>query len=381
MTAPATSLVTGAGAGARPFLFGPEDFALLTALHSGHYNHSDVCDEFEAQVADFLGVTDTVAVSSGTAALHVALLAAGIGPGDEVVVPSFTFCATVQAILATGAIPRFADIDPTTLCTGATEAAEALTPATRAVIPVLYAGQAVDLSAVRPELDRRGIPVIEDAAHAFGSSHDATRRVGATGDLTCFSFGPIKNLTCGQGGMVIPRSSEEAAACRALRSLGITDTVTSRADMTSYPVNGFGLRVQMPSLNAAIGLAQLGHLAEIQQQRRRLWRSYAAALEGIAGVVLLDLDVERTVPHLCAVRVPDHREEVFAALRRLGIGVGTHYPPNHLQRAFASWHRSLPVTERIGREVMTLPFHLYLKDSDIAQVADALRHTLAQVRR
>ncbi|MFJ8142679.1 DegT/DnrJ/EryC1/StrS family aminotransferase [Streptomyces sp. NPDC096013] len=379
--APITTSVTGAGAGARPFLFGPEDYALLTALHSGHYNHSEVCDRFEERVADVLGVADTVAVSSGTAALTVALLAAGIGRGDEVIVPSFTFCATVQAVLAVGAIPRFADIDPTTLCTGAAEVAEALTAATRAVMPVLYAGRAVDLGAVRPELDRRGIPVIEDAAHAFGSSHDDARPVGATGDFTCFSFGPIKNLTCGQGGMIVPRSPEEAAARRALRSLGITDTVTSRADMTSYPVSGFGLRVQMPSLNAAIGLAQLDHFAEIQQRRRYLWRSYAAALEEIEGVVLLDVDIERTVPHLCVVRVPDHREEVFAALRRLGIGVGTHYPANHRQPAFTAWHRPLPVTERIGREVMTLPFHLYLDDSDIAQVADALRHALAQVRR
>ena len=380
-TAPTTTSVTGAGAGARPFLFGPEDYALITALHSGHYNHSEICDRFEERVADVLGVADTVAVSSGTAALTVALLAAGIGRGDEVIVPSFTFCATVQAVLATGATPRFADIDPTTLCAGAAEVADALTPATRAVIPVLYAGQAVDLSAVRPELDRRRIAVIEDAAHAFGSSHDATRRVGATGNLTCFSFGPIKNLTCGQGGMVIPRNPDEAAACRALRSLGITDTVTSRADMTSYPVNGFGLRVQMPSLNAAIGLAQLGHLSEIQQRRRALWRAYTAALEGIEGVVAHDVDVERTVPHLCAVRVPDRREEVFAAMRRLGIGVGTHYPPNHLQPAFTAWYRPLPVTERIGREVMTLPFHLHLEDGDITQVAAALRHALAQGRR
>ncbi|MBK6013548.1 DegT/DnrJ/EryC1/StrS aminotransferase family protein [Streptomyces sp. MBT53] len=375
-----TASVTGAGANARPYLFGTEDYSLLTALHSGHYNHSDACDQFETQVADVLGVTDAVAVSSGTAALHVALLAAGIGPGDEVVVPSFTFCATVQAVLATGATPRFADVDPITLCTQGAEIAEALTPATRAVLPVLYAGRAVNLSAIRPELDRRGITVIEDAAHAFGSAHDAAHPVGATGDLTCFSFGPVKNLTCGQGGMVIPRSAEEAAVCRALRSLGITDTVTSRADMTSYPVSGFGLRVQMPSLNAAIGLAQLPHLPEIQQRRRQLWQDYAAALEGIEGIDLVNLDIERTVPHLCAVRVPHHREHVFRTLRAHGIGVGTHYPPNHLQPAFASWHRPLPVTEQVGREILTLPFHLHLHPNGIAQVADALRTTLSRAR-
>ncbi|MGW1562809.1 DegT/DnrJ/EryC1/StrS family aminotransferase [Streptomyces sp. NPDC002144] len=371
-----TTPPTSAAVNARPYLFGPEDDALLAALHSGHYNHSPVCDEFEARIAGVLGVTDAVAVSSGTAALHVALLASGIGAGDEVVVPSFTFCATVQAVLATGATPRFADIDATTLSLAAGTVLDALTPATRAVIPVLYAGRAVDLSGARATLASRGIAIVEDAAHAFGSLHDAIRHVGATGDLTCFSFGPIKNLTCGQGGVIIPRSREEATACRRLRSLGITDSAADRADMPSYPVSSFGLRAQMPALNAAIGLAQLPHLADIQQRRRQLWRTYAAALEGIDGLVLVDVDVERTVPHLCAVRVPRGRDRVFAALRKHGIGVGTHYPPNHLQPAFAAWHRSLPVTERVGREILTLPFHLHLTDHDVHHVAAELRRAV-----
>jgi perosamine synthetase len=340
---------------ARPFPYGSEETALCEALHSGYYNHSAVTDRFEAEVARFLDVRDTVAVASGTAALHVALLAIGIGAGDEVIVPSFTFCATVQAILATGATPRFADIDPRTLCTGSAQVLDALTPNTRAVMPVLYAGRAVDLSDARPALADRGITIIEDAAHAFGSSN-GDRRVGATGDVTCFSFGPIKNLTCGQGGMIVPRTPAEADACRKLRSLGIAEPAAARADLTAYTVGGLGLRVQMPSLNAAIGLAQLAHFTEAETKRKHLWHAYAAALHDLDGVVLADTDIDRSVPHLCAVRVlQGRRGRVFRALRERGIGAGTHYPPNHLQPAFAPWHRSLPVTEQIGREIMTLP--------------------------
>lgn len=211
----------------------------------------------------------------------------------------------------------------------------------------------------------QGITVIEDASHAFGS-YAGELLVGAAGALTCFSFGPIKNLTCGQGGMIVPRNALEAAACRRLRGLGIVESAARRAEATGYTVEGFGLRVQMSSLNAAIGSAQLSRFPQAEAKRKTLWRAYATALQGVAGVAgvagvtVVDVDVERSVPHLCAVLVHTGRDRVFRSLRARDVGVGTHYPPNHLQPAFAPWHRSLPVTERIGREIMTLPFHQHL---------------------
>lgn len=366
----------GSSYNAAPFLYGEEEAAMCEALRSGYYNHSAVTDQFEAGVARFLDVEDTVAVASGTAALQVALLAARIGPGHEVVVPSFTFCATVQAILATGASPRFAEINPSTLCTGSAEVLEAVTPSTRAVMPVLYGGRAVDLTEARPVLAERGITVVEDAAHAFGSC-DGTRRVGATGQATtCFSFGPIKNLTCGQGGMIVPRGAAEAGACRRLRSLGIAAPAAARGNLTTYSVDSIGLRAQMPSLNAAIGLAQLAHFAQTENTRKTLWRAYTAALDGIDGIVLVDADIDRTVPHLCAVRVLDGRDRVFRRMRESGIGVGAHYPPNHLQPAFERWGRTLPVTEQVGKQIMTLPFHQYLTQADIDRVTSELRNAV-----
>nr|WP_180686626.1 DegT/DnrJ/EryC1/StrS family aminotransferase [Streptomyces gossypiisoli] len=360
---------------ASPYLYGEEAAAVARVLESGQYGHSDVTEEFERRVAGFLGVPNAVAVASGTAALHTALLAAGVGPGREVVVPSMTFCATVQAVLAIGATPRFVDIDPATLCVTDQLLMEAVSDATAAVIPVLFGGRAVDLTSIRAELTGRGIAVIKDAAHAFGS-RNGRHRVGATGDLTCFSFGPIKNLTCGQGGMVIPRSSDEADTIRRLRLLGVAQSQSERANITTYRVDTFGLRYQLSSINAAIGLAQLDRFDTTERLRRFLWRAYRRALAPLDGVTLVDVDPDRSVPHLCQVRVP-HRDRIFQELRAQGIGVGVHYPPNHLQPAFAPWRRPLPATEQVGEEILSLPFHQHLTETDIDHVVDVLGQALS----
>ncbi|MGH3565267.1 MAG: aminotransferase class I/II-fold pyridoxal phosphate-dependent enzyme [Pseudonocardia sp.] len=365
-----------AGRNACPYLYGQEVAAVARVLESGQYGHTDVTEEFERQIAGFLGVSDAVSVASGTAALHAALLAAGVGPGDEVIVPSMTFCATVQAILAVGATPRFVDIDPATLCVNGQLVMEAVSTATAAVVPVLFGGRAIDLSAVQYELDARGIAVVEDAAHAFGS-RIGTRRVGATGVLTCFSFGPIKNLTCGQGGMVIPRSPQEADSIRRLRLLGVAQSQGERANTTTYRVDSFGLRYQLSGINAAIGLAQLDRFDTTEHTRRSLWRTYRDALAALDGVQLVDVDVDHAVPHLCQIRLPaPHRDQAFADLRAHDIGVGVHYPPNHLQPAFATWRRSLPATEQAGTEILSLPFHQHLTETDIHHVVTALDQAL-----
>lgn len=363
---------------ASPYLHGQEAAAVARVLESGQYGHTDVTEEFEGRIAGFLGVDDAVAVTSGTAALHVALLAAKVGPGDEVIVPSMTFCATIQAILAVGATPRFIEIDPATLCVDHQLVLDAVNANTAAVMPVLLGGRAVDLSPAHRELQQQGVAVVEDAAHAFGS-RDGTRRIGATGALTCFSFGPIKNLTCGQGGMVIPRTPEEADTIRRLRLLGVTQSQTERANATTYGVDSFGLRYQLSGINAAIGLAQLDHFDTTEATRKRLWRTYQNALHPLDGVTLVDVGVGDAVPHLCQVRVA-HRGQVFAELRSRGIGVGVHYPPNHLQPAFATWRRRLPVTERAGQEILSLPFHQHLTEHDIDYVVSALGQAVGTAR-
>ncbi|MFD9060538.1 DegT/DnrJ/EryC1/StrS family aminotransferase [Kitasatospora purpeofusca] len=373
--APTAPARPGIERNATPYLYGTELEGLAEVLASGQYGHSDVTETFERQVADFLGVREVVAVSSGTAALHAALVAAGVGAGDEVLVPSMTFCASVQAILAAGAEPRFVDVDPATMCTTPDLVQEALTERTTAVMPVLFGGRAIDFAPIADLLDRRGIAVVEDAAHAFGSHTTDGRKVGAHGHLTCFSFGPIKNLTCGQGGAVVPRTPEEADRLRTLRLLGMVESAADRAASTTYQVTAAGFRYPMSALNAAIGTAQLAHFDEAATVRRALWRTYRNALAGLPGVELVDVDVERSVPHLCVVTAPD-RDRVWAEMRDAGIGVGVHYPPNHLQPAFASWARPLPDTEQLAGRILTLPFHPHLTEDDVHRTVAALREAL-----
>ncbi|RSM80491.1 DegT/DnrJ/EryC1/StrS family aminotransferase [Amycolatopsis sp. WAC 01375] len=366
----------GPRANARPFLYGDEITAVARALESGQYGHGAETEAFERELAAYLDVPDVVAVATGTAALHLALLTAGVGPGDEVVVPSLTFCASVQATLACGARPRFVDVDPATLCTTAEHLRAALTPATRAVMPVLYGGRAINLTSVRQQLADQSVAVVEDAAHAFGS-YAGPRRVGATGDLTCFSFDAIKALTCGDGGAVVPRTVGEAAVLRRARSLGITRSRADRGAAVSYTVDGTGFRYHLSTLHAAIGRVQLARFPEMETRRRRLWNVYAAALRDIENVTVVDLDVANTVPFTCTVLVPAPlRDEVHTRLRAAEIAVGVHYPLNHLQPAFSHVARPLPQSEALWRQILSLPFHPAMTENDVHTVATALRRTL-----
>ncbi|ABW15632.1 DegT/DnrJ/EryC1/StrS aminotransferase [Parafrankia sp. EAN1pec] len=368
----------GVEANARPYLHGPETDALTAVLLSGQYTHGPETEAFETELAAFLGVPDVVCVATGTAALHLGLLAAGVGPGHEVIVPSLTFAASVQAIRATGATPRFVDIDPATLCIRDDHIRAALTPATKAVMPVLYGGRAVPLPGIRAELDRRDVAVVEDAAHAFGSRQDGVR-VGAAGALTCFSFDPIKNITCGDGGAVIPRTPAEADQLRTLRLLGITATPSDRATVTTYIVEGPGFRTHLSALNAAVGRVQLAHFAEIAKRRIGLWHAYNDALAGVGGVTVVDVDILNTVPFHFVVQIPD-RDRVFHRLRAAGIGVGAPYPPNHLQPAFTPWRTPLPATEQAAARILSLPFHPALTPGDVQHVTDLLDQALTDAR-
>lgn len=360
---------------AMPFLHGDEAGEIERVLRSGQYGHGPESEQFERELAAFLGVPDVVTVASGTAALHIALLTAGIGDGDEVIVPSFTFGATVQAIVACGARPRFIEVSPDTLCSTPEDIAAAITARTRAVVPVLYGGRAIDLTGIRPVLDRHGIAVIEDAAHAFGS-RCGQQRVGATGALTCFSFDPIKNLTCGEGGALVPREPSEAARARLIRALGIAQSAQQRTKVVSYAIECPGMRAHLPAMNAAIGRVQLARFDVVEARRKNLWMAYRDAIGNLSGVNIIDVDAGHSVPFNCVVRLDAGRDRVFKDLRARGIGVGVHYPPNHTQPAFAAWYTPLPATEQVAQQVLSLPFHPALDESGIARVISELERTI-----
>lgn len=372
-----TSATTPMGAtrGARPFLHGPEQEKVVEALLSGAWGSGPVTLQFEQNLAAFLNVPDVVTVASGTMALHLSLLAIGVGPGDEVIVPSLTFCASVQAILACGAHPHFVEVNPDTLCVEADDVLQALSPQTRAVMPVLYGGRAVDLTGIQDALDARGVTVIEDAAHAFGSYH-GYQRVGGTGMLTAFSFDPIKNLTCGEGGAIVPRNPDEASEIRKMRDLGMARSAARQSIASEYSVESFGLRARLSSINAAIGTVQLEHFSTVEAKRKSLWRMYEDAFRGLNGVTLVDVDIDNSTPFHCVVRVLSDRDGVLRFLSDHDIAVGVPYPPNHLEPAFAKWHRELPVTELLGQQIMSLPFHPYMEEEDVRHVVSMLERAL-----
>lgn len=373
------SRTTQSSVNAKPYIHGPEADAVAAVLAEGQYGHSRETEAFEQELAQYLGVPQVVAVASGTDALHIALLAAGIRAGDEVVVPSMTFCASVQAILMCGAVPRFAEVDPATLCVTEYTVMEALTPSTRAVMPVLYGGHAVDLGGVHGSLAASGIAIVEDAAQAFGS-WCGPQRVGARPQVaTCFSFGPIKQLTCGQGGALVPRTNQEADAARSLRLLGIVQPQSERVRTTTYTVESAGLRTPLSGINAAIGRVQLRHFAVLETRRKSLWRAYQAALLNLDEATLVDVGIDSALPFNCVVRVP-RRDAVFQLMHAEGIAVGVHYPPNHFQPAFARWHRDLPATEQAAREILSLPFHPAMTSADVVHVVTVLGQALSTSR-
>lgn len=340
--------------------------AVADVLQSGWLGAGPVVERFEDAISSRVGGRPVVAVATGTAALHLALLTCGIGPGDEVVVPAMTFVASPQAVVACGATPVFADID---LRTGhlTPETVEAVcTPRTAAVMPVHYGGQVTDMGPLRELARRLGIRVVEDAAHSFGSM-EGDGPCGSRGDVACFSFDPIKPLTCGQGGAVVVEDHDHAARVLRTSDLGIVRSVPGGP----YRVDGFGLRYRMSDLNAAIGLSQLERFEANVRRRREIWRRYRAAFAGHERLRALDHDPERMVPFLFALMVDGDRDRVRTRLRSQGVHAGSHYQAAHLHEVFAGSGPSLPAAEAFSQRVLTLPLHTRLDDDDVERVVTA----------
>lgn len=344
--------------------------AVLGALRSGGYVLGAPVAAFEATFADYCGANEAVAVSSGTAALHLALLAAGIGPGDEVITVPATFVATVAAIVYAGATPVFVDIDPAgwTMSPAALEAA--ITPRTRAVMPVHLHGRLADMAAITAIARRHGLVVIEDAAQAHGAERNS-RRAGTFGDIGCFSFYPGKNLgACGEGGAVVTSDPELAEAVRMLRDWG-------QQGRYNHVRHGFNYRMDAIQ-GAALGV-KLPHLDAWNAARRRIASLYQAGLAPGIGRPLGPIGDDHAA-HVYAIRVGD-RDAVRDALADEGVASGIHYPvPVHLQPAYASLGGragDFPVAEALARETLSLPLYPELGDRDVAQVIEAVNRVAA----
>jgi perosamine synthetase len=360
--------------------------AVTAVLRTPQLSLGPELEGFEAALAEFHGVRDAVAVSSGTAGLHLALLTLGIGPGDEVIVPSFTFIAVANAVLQVGATPVFAEIDPVTLNLDAASVERAVTGRTRAMVVVHTFGVPADMDALREVARRRGLLVIEDACEAIGAefggpdSDGTARRVGSFGDLAVFGFYPNKQITTGEGGAVLARDPAQAARLRLLRNQGRQ----AGAGWLDHAEPGFNYRLS--ELACALGRVQLGRIGEILALRRAAAGRYDELLRGIPGLELppIKLPGGSISWFVYVVRLPEgaDRDGVQAALAGQGIATGRYFPPIHLQSAWEK-HPSaavrLPVTESVARRTLALPFFNRIGADQQARVAEALGSALAGV--
>jgi dTDP-4-amino-4,6-dideoxygalactose transaminase len=348
------------------------DAAVLGVLASGQYVLGEEVAAFEREFAAYCGVRNAIAVNTGTSALHLSLLSAGIKPGDEVITVPFTFVATVSAISYTGALPVFVDIDPVTFNMDAAKLEAAITERTKAIVPVHLYGQMADMDPILAIAARHGIPVIEDACQAHGAIYHG-RRAGSMGLSGCFSFYPGKNLgACGEGGIIVTDSEEQAKAMRMLRDWG-------QEQRYHHVLKGFNYR--MDGIQGAVLRVKLRHLEAWTETRRALARHYSQMLRHSSAVQApQEMAGRRHVYHIYAVRSGD-RDGLRQALQAENIQTGLHYPvPVHLQRAHADLgYRpgDFPVSEAAANEVLSLPIHPDMTLQQVEQVVAAVERTVA----
>jgi perosamine synthetase len=358
--------------------------AVVEALVSGWLTTGPRVCEFEQAFASHLGAREGVAVNSGTAALHCAMRAIGVGPGDEVIVPAITFAASANAALYEGAKPVFADVKSETLLIDPASVAARITSATRAIVAVDYAGQPADYDALYALAKPRGIRIIADACHAPGATYKG-RSAGVLADISCFSFHPVKHLTTCEGGMTVTNDASMAAHMRRFRNHGIDSDHRSReaAGAHAYDMAELGFNYRLPDVQCALGLAQLKRLGGWVAARQRIARLYDEALAGLAEAVPLKTHADRTnAHHLYVVRVVDgiDRDRVFTRLRAEGIGANVHYAPVYLHSHYAKlgYQPGLcPVAETAARQILTLPMFPALTEADVRRVVGALTRATA----
>lgn len=359
--------------------------AVVDVLRGDWLTTGPAVEAFEQAFARTVDARHAVAVSNGTAALHLAMLAAGVGPGDEVVVASMTFAASANCVRYVGADVVFADVRDDTLTIDTDHVAALVTERTSAVVVVDYAGTPGDLDALRALADRHGLVLVEDAAHAPGAEYRG-RRVGAIADLTTFSFHPVKHLTTGEGGMVTTDDPDLAARVRKLRNHGIeTDFRQREATGTwEYDVAELGFNYRLPDINCALGLSQLDKLPAFLERRRELAARYAALLADVPVRSLEVPDDREPAWHLYPVRVTGddvatRRAAAFQHLRDHGVGVNVHYRPVHLHSLYTSLGYEAgicPVAETAYHGLLSLPMWPGLTDESQDRVVRLLAEAL-----
>ena len=357
--------------------------AIVAVLGSDWLTTGPQVETFEREFADFVKGGEAVAVSSGTAALHAAVFASEVGPGDEVIVPSLTFVATANVVLYQGGTPIFSDVQSDTLLMDPADVEAKLTQRSKAIIAVDYAGQPCDYEALRTIAERHGLILIADACHSLGGSYKK-RPVGSLADLNCFSFHPVKAMTTGEGGMVTTGSPELAQRIRVFRNHGITSDHHHRRakESWSYEMSDLGYNYRITDFQCALGLSQLRKLPQWVIRRNEIAQAYDHAFGQLNGVA--PLVVHENVSHayhLYVVRfdpmkLRTDRAALFHALRSKGIGVNVHYSPVYLhpfyRKLFDRTAIACPVAEAAYDQILSLPVFPGMSDAEVDEVVGAV---------
>ncbi len=361
--------------------------AVCDVLRSDWLTTGPMVDRFEAAVANYCEVKYAVAVNSGTAALHAAMDAIKIGRGDEVIVPPITFAATANAVVYQGGTPVFADVDEPTLLIDPEEVEKKITPNTRAIIAVDYAGQMCDYHRLRQISKKHGIYLVSDACHSIGGKWDG-RPSGSCADLNIFSFHPVKHITTGEGGMITCNDETLAHRMQRFRNHGINRDATTRqaADSWVYEIKELGYNYRLTDFQSALGLSQLGKLDGWIKKRNQIAREYDAFFEDqkMARPLQKNKDVLHAY-HLYVVRldfekIGKTKSDIFSAMKQKGIYLNVHYIPVHLQpfytRNFKTFRGMCPVSEKAYEDIFSVPIFPAMKKDDVGRVCNALDQIL-----
>lgn len=371
-----------------PSIGAAEEAAVLEVLRSGRLSLGPKLLEFEKAFAAHVGRKHAIAVSSGTAGLHLCVRALGIGPGDEVITTPFSFIASSNCLLYEGAVPIFADIDPVTLCIEPSRVEALITPRTKAILAVDVFGHPADWDALEKLADRYQLALLGDCCEALGSQyyskrHEGWRMAGSLGDAAVFAFYPNKQITTGEGGMIVTDSPQIAASCYAMRNQG-------RMQMSGWLDHyTLGYNYRLGELSCALGLVQLSRVQEIMRSRERVAELYLRALSDIPGLTLpMPRADSRVSWFVFVVRLSERysaeqRDEVMADLQAQGVGCANYFPTIHLsayyRKRFGYRPGDYPISEFVSDRTIALPFYGGMTASDVRYVSDALRRALARV--
>lgn len=361
---------------------------VLDSMRSGWLGTGPKVERFEEAFKTYKHARNAVAVSSGTAALHLSLLASGIKPGDEVITTALTFCATVNAIIHSGATPVLVDVDPLTMNMDPQQAEAKIGPKTRAILPVHFAGRPCDMDALCDLADRHGLKMIEDGAHAIETEYKG-RPVGTFGDFGCFSFYATKNITTGEGGMVLTRQEEDANRIKILAFHGMTQNAWKRFKDDGhkhYHVVEAGFKYNMTDMQAAIGIHQLKRIEAYWRYRQATWNRYRSAFAELPiGLPTAPQPETRHSYHLYTILIDEaktriSRDAFLETMTANNIGVGVHYLsiPEHpyYQETFGFKPEDYPNAMRLGRQTVSLPLSPKLKDEDVNDVIRSVQKVL-----